>query len=54
MNEAVRELETGHGEAPPTSLTERAYSELEEMIVTLQLAPDRRDGSSCPEVARFV
>lgn len=39
MNEAVQALDTGRAAAASTSLTERAYGLLEEMIVTLQLAP---------------
>lgn len=39
MNDAVSLLEAERAGAAPSSLTERAYSRLEEMIVTLQLAP---------------
>lgn len=39
VNESAGLAETGRPAAAQTSLTERAYSLLEEMIVTLQLAP---------------
>lgn len=39
MNEVAHVPEANRAGSAPTSLTERAYSMLEEMIVTLQLAP---------------
>jgi len=39
VNDAARSLDVGRAASAPISLTERAYSLIEEMIVTLRLAP---------------